>query len=94
MDPKTMHLIIVSPEHTLFDGLVNWVELPGDMGRFQVLYNHAPLISSLQKGNMVFETAVASSNAKPKTQTIAVTGGFVEVKNNAISVCVEQEHAG
>ena len=31
MNTKNLHLVIVSPEHTLFDGLVNWVELPGEL---------------------------------------------------------------
>ena len=90
MNNKVLHLVIVSPEHTLFDGLVNWVELPGERGRFQVLFNHAPLISSLQKGNVVFELAASPSNAKQETQTVAIAGGFAEVKDNSISVCVEQ----
>lgn len=90
MDNKKLHLVIVSPEHTLFDGLVNWVELPGDMGRFQVLYNHAPLISSLQKGNIVFERSASQANAKQETQTLSIASGFAEVKDNSISVCVEQ----
>ena len=93
MNNKNLHLVIVSPEHTLFDGLVNWVELPGDMGRFQVLYNHAPLISSLQKGTIAFESFASQPNVKQDTQTIAIIGGFVEVKDNSISVCVEQEHS-
>ena len=90
MNDKNLHLIIVSPERKLFDGLVNWVELPGDMGRFQVLYNHAPLISSLQKGNVIFEKNASQTNVKAENQTIAISGGFVEVKDNSISVCVEQ----
>lgn len=90
MNTKNLHLVIVSPEHTLFDGLVNWVELPGELGRFQVLYNHAPLISSLQKGNVAFEKAEAHSNMKQEPQLITITGGFVEVKDNSVSVCVEQ----
>ena len=90
MASKNLHLVIVSPEHTLFDGLVNWAELPGEKGRFQVLYNHAPLISSLQKGNVSFETNDANTGVKRNLQTIAVAGGFVEIKDNLISVCVEQ----
>ena len=90
MNNKELHLIVVSPERTLFDGLVNWVELPGEMGRFQVLYNHAALISSLQKGNVVFEKGEAHYRVKRDTQTISITGGFVEVKDNLVSVCVEQ----
>lgn len=48
MDRKNLHLVIISPERTLFDGPVNWVELPGELGKFQVLVNHAPIISSLR----------------------------------------------
>lgn len=90
MNNKNLHLVVISPEHILFDGLVNWVELPGDMGRFQVFYNHAPLISSLQKGNVVFEKSTSQANVKQEPQTISIAGGFAEVKDNSISVCVEQ----
>ena len=83
MDKKELHLVVVTPEHTLFDGVVESVELPGDKGRFQVLVNHAAIISSLSKGNLVFE-------AKGDTQTLSIQGGFVEVKDNLVSVCVEQ----
>ena len=89
MDKKELHLVIVSPEHTLFDGVVNWVELPGDKGRFQVLVNHAALISSLHEGDVTFEKAGAQTQVKRDTQTVSIKGGFVEVKNNLISVCVE-----
>ena len=90
MNNKSLHLVIVSPEHTLFDGLVNWVELPGEKGRFQVLYNHAPLITSLGKGNVVFEQMTSHSTTKSEAQTLAIAGGFAEIKENSISVCVEQ----
>ena len=90
MDTKNLHLIVVSPEQTLFDGPVNWVELPGEMGRFQVLLNHAAIISSLLPGNVIFEKGQAHYRVKRDTQTIAIKGGFVEVKDNLVSVCVEQ----
>ena len=90
METKKLHLVLVSPERTLFDGLVNSVELPGEMGRFQVLLNHAALISSLQKGNVVFEIGEAHNQVKRDTQTISIQSGFVEIKDNLVSVCVEQ----
>ncbi len=46
---EDLHLIVVSPESTLFDGKVEIVTLPGELGSFSVLYDHAPLISSLIK---------------------------------------------
>ena len=90
MDTNKLHLVLVSPEKTLYDGLVNSVELPGEMGRFQVLFNHAALISSLQKGNVVFEIGEAHNPVKRDTQTISIQSGFVEIKDNLVSVCVEQ----
>ena len=55
MDRKDLHLVIISPERTLFDGPVNWVELPGELGKFQVLVNHAPIISSLKEGEVIYQ---------------------------------------
>lgn len=49
---EDLHLIVVSPESTLFDGKVEIVTLPGELGSFSVLYDHAPLISSLIKGEI------------------------------------------
>ena len=72
---KEMHLVIVSPERMLFDGKVSQVTLPGELGEFQVLVNHAPIISSLVSGT--------------ETQTLEVAGGFADINNNQISVCVE-----
>ena len=49
MEEDKIHLLIVSPEKTLFEGLVKYVRLPGSAGQFAVFYNHAPLISSLEQ---------------------------------------------
>ncbi len=79
---KELHLVIASPERTVFDGKVDMAVLPGEMGEFQVLVNHAPLISSLVAG----EVKYAAGN---ETQSLKIKGGFVEVRNNQISVCAE-----
>ena len=47
---KELHLVIASPEQTVFEGKVDMAVLPGELGEFQVLVNHAPLISSLTAG--------------------------------------------
>ena len=47
-----MFLEIVSPEATLFSGTVEAVTVPGVNGEFQMLENHAPVVSILQKGNV------------------------------------------
>lgn len=80
---KEMHLAIVSPEQTVFDGKVSQVTLPGEYSRFQVLYNHAAIISTLVAGEVSYTT---DTN---ETHSMKINGGFVEVNNNDISVCAE-----
>lgn len=79
---KDILLEVVSAEQTLASCKVDSVELPGTLGRFEVLPDHAPLLSSLAPGEIVF-------TASGKTDRIPVRGGFVEVADNHVSVCVE-----
>ena len=81
-EKSDISLEIISAEQTLVNCLVNSVELPGTLGRFEVLPDHAPLLSSLAPGEIVF-------TAGGKTDRIPVRGGFVEVADNHVSVCVE-----
>lgn len=74
-----MHLEIVTPEKTLFNGEVESVKLPGAGGKFEVLNNHAPLISSLEAGVITVKTG-------SQTESFEVTGGIVEVLQNKIVV--------
>lgn len=80
---KEMHLAIVSPEQTVFDGKVTQVTLPGEYSRFQVLYNHAAIISTLVSGEVSYTTESG------ETRSLDINGGFVEVNHNDISVCAE-----
>jgi F-type H+-transporting ATPase subunit epsilon len=57
-----LSLTIVSPEETLFDGEVMSVQVPGVLGRFEILENHAPIISSLTSGDIVYKTKSESSS--------------------------------
>ena len=81
MQGATIKITILSPERTLFSGEATRVSLPGGKAPFVVLHNHAPLISTLQKGVISWDGADSGS--------VAVLGGFVEVKNNEITACVE-----
>ena len=74
-----MKLLIRTQESNVFSGEVTSVTLPGTVGSFQVLKNHAPLVSSLTKGTILF---VVNENVKE----IGIEGGFVEVEDNTISV--------
>lgn len=77
-----MTLKIISPKSIVFTGEVSSVTLPGEMGRFTVLRDHASLISTLGKGEISFTDIDGS------THTEAIDGGIVSVDNNVISVCV------
>ncbi len=83
MSPEDrISLTVLTPEKTLLETRVSKVELPGSKGRFMVLWNHEPLISSLEKGAVVYE-------AEGATERINIVGGFVEVCDNHIVVCTE-----
>lgn len=77
-----LQLRIVSPERVVFNGEVESLKVPGMLGEFEILNNHAPIISSLIPGTVSYTT-------KEGEQTLPVQGGFVEVKKNEVSLCVE-----
>jgi len=77
-----MILEIITPQQMVFSGEVTLVTLPGVVGSFTVLENHAPIISSLSHGKIVYRTA-------EKEFSLTVSGGFAEVHKNRLSVCVE-----
>ncbi|MBU3663453.1 MAG: ATP synthase F1 subunit epsilon [Bacteroidetes bacterium] len=74
-----MQLDIITADQTLFSGEVNAITLPGSNGQFQVLNNHAALISSLEKGKVIVKT-------KTGKQEFEVKGGIVEVLQNKVMV--------
>lgn len=71
----------MSPERVLFNGEVGKVTLPGADGSFMVLNNHAPLVSTLMPGEIVY----AAVNAE---QRMTIEGGVVEVRNNEVIICL------
>ena len=77
-----LQLRIVSPEKVEFDGAVESVLVQGTMGQFEILNDHAPIISTLQKGDVEYVT-------KEGKVTLSILGGFVEVQKNKVSLCVE-----
>ena len=78
-----LKLKIVSPEKIEFEGDVESVLVPGSLGQFEILVNHAPIISSLDKGKVVYTVAGGEKC------TLDIIGGFVEVQKNVVSLCVE-----
>ena len=78
-----MTLKVISAEKILFEGAVSAVTLPGTLGAFTVLKNHASLISTLTPGNISYR---ADEHGEPVE--IKIDGGVVNVDNNVVSVCV------
>ncbi|MCM1093177.1 MAG: F0F1 ATP synthase subunit epsilon [Bacteroides sp.] len=76
-----MILKIISAENIMFQGQVDSVSLPGAEGTFMVLPHHASLISTLVKGNVVYEH-------DGKRGEVAVEGGLVDVDKDVVSVCI------
>jgi len=77
-----MYLEIYTPDQKIFEGEVESAKFPGSKGEFQVLNNHAAIISSLEKGNIVLQ----DNNG---IQDFMISGGVVEVLNNKITVLAE-----
>lgn len=77
-----LKLKIVTPEKIAYDGEAKSVLVPGTMGQFEILNDHAPIISSLGRGVVEYATADGK-------QQLHVSGGFVAVQKNEVSLCVE-----
>ncbi len=76
-----MTLKIISAEQVEFEGEVDQVTLPGALGSFQILNNHAALVSSLMPGTMSYVVGET-------TEQKEIKGGIVDVKDNVVSVCL------
>ena len=83
MSEKTFHLEIVTPRRIVFKGEVSSFTAPGAAGGFQVLHNHAPLLVSLKIGEVKVTEAAGSEFH------YAVSGGFVEVRDNKVILLAE-----
>ena len=78
-----MLLDILTPEKKLFEGDVKSVKFPGTNGEFEILNNHAPIISTLTKG----ENRVLNSN--DEQEVFNINGGVIEMQNNKIIVLAD-----
>ncbi|MCF0207438.1 MAG: ATP synthase F1 subunit epsilon [Bacteroidales bacterium] len=78
-----MTVEIITPEKKLFQGDASMVKVPGTKGSFQILNMHAPIVSTLEKGDVVIR------EMNDNELKFAVNGGLVECKNNKIVILVE-----
>ncbi|MBI1224591.1 MAG: hypothetical protein GC192_05090 [Bacteroidetes bacterium] len=94
-----MNITILTPDKEIFQGSIVSVKVPGTLGEFQVLKNHAPIVSSLASGTVSLvtaagtyrfydtETSTIMTETQPgRTLEFQIGGGFIEVLNNEISL--------
>ncbi len=92
-----MYLEIVSPEAILFNGEVDSVSVPGINGEFQMLNNHAPIVSLLQEGTIkikgTFQIEEAYQDKFTKSDDngviLSINSGTIELKENKIIILVD-----
>ena len=77
-----MVLDVLTPDEQLFSGEITAVTVPGINGKFQILENHAPIVSALAKGN------VEIKRADGQLETFLIEQGFIEVLQNEVSLLV------
>ncbi len=77
-----MHLEIITPEKKIFEGDVTIVTFPGADGSFQVMNDHAPLVSLLKDGQVIYKS-------KESIEQVTITGGVVEVLKNKVIVLAD-----
>lgn len=79
-----MFIEIITPDEKIFEGEVVNASFPGTDGAFQILNNHAPLVSTMGKGDITYQ------QAKKQPVRMLIEGGVVEVINNKVNVLVEK----
>ncbi len=98
MQAKKMEVIIVTPEGTVYEGNARSVQAPGFLGKFEILYNHAPFISTLQKGKIkihslerkkIQEDGTSTMEQKEEKLLFETSEGILEVSNNRVVIAVE-----
>ncbi len=77
------HLSVLTPEQSLFEGEVEYVEAPGSEGYFGVLAYHAAMVTALGEGRLTVR------HADGKEERLTVSGGFFEVSNNRATVLAD-----
>ncbi|MFN1834064.1 hypothetical protein AB2B38_002280 [Balneola sp. MJW-20] len=79
---STFKAQILTPDGSLFEGDVTGVQMPGSQGSFEVKANHAPIVSTLEQGDVLVRMAEGD-------RTYEISGGFVEVNNNLLTLLAE-----
>lgn len=81
-----MDLIVLTPDKKVFEGKVNRISAPGVEGEFEVLDNHAALVSSLG-----FGTVLITPSESKELINLSIQSGFIEVLDNKVSLLVQEQ---
>ncbi|MEO1715377.1 MAG: F0F1 ATP synthase subunit epsilon, partial [Bacteroidota bacterium] len=93
---------VLTPDKQIFKGPIVSIKVPGTNGQFQVLKNHAPIVSSLSEGNIEIVTSsgeyefyneetssIETAEATGAKISYQIKGGFIEVLNNEVSLLAQ-----
>ena len=78
-----MKVKITKPDSILYEGEARLLQLPGSNGSFEIMHNHAPIISALRKGTI--RMVIGDKEEK----AIEIRGGVVKASNNEVSLLVQ-----
>ena len=78
-----MNITVLTPDAKIFEGEIKSVKVPGTSGQFQVLKNHAAIVSSLENGTVTIKQASGADF------TFDIESGFIEVLNNEIALLIQ-----
>lgn len=78
-----MNISVLTPDRSIYQGSIISVKVPGTLGEFQILKNHAPIVSSLEAGKVTLKLEDGSE------KVFTIEKGFVEVLKNEISLLVQ-----
>ena len=91
-----MYLEIISPEAILYQGEVKSISFPGSYGDFQVLDNHAPIVSTLKKVQVKIQGKMTNNkevkkyfNISDKETFLDINSGTVEMSNNNVTLLID-----
>ena len=78
-----MEISVLSPDQEIFSGTIQSVKVPGVTGQFEILANHAPIVSALVEGHVRIRKSDGSD------LTFNIQKGFIEVLYNEVSLLVQ-----
>ena len=81
---QDFNIKVVTPDGVAFQGKTISVVAPGSLGYLGILKNHAPLVTSLEKGNLTYKDESGLAH------TFKIEGGFLEVRDNRVLVLTDK----